>query len=890
VSLANGTRLGPYELVSLVGAGGMGEVYRARDTRLDRVVAIKVLLGGIAHGNLQARFEREARAVSALSDPHICTLYDIGHEGDALYLVMEFLEGETLADRIARGALPMSQGLRFGVQIAEALQHAHRAGITHRDLKPGNIMITSSGVKLLDFGLAKFAEPPLVTGDSQQTTLANPLTAEGTIVGTIHYMSPEQLEGKSVDHRTDIFALGVILYEMATGRRPFGGSSSASVIAAILSHDPVPPRSVQPGVPAALDRLILTALEKSPDERWQTSQDVAHQLRWLAESTTAADAHGAATSAAAPPPSGASSDWRPFRLLLPAMLLFTALLASLLTWAAVRRYGPRPARAIAARLQLALPEDLRLVSSFDAGAFAVSPDGATIAFVASRGGTRSLFLRRLDSAEVQSVEGSDNASAPFWSSDGVWIGFGSRGKLWKTRIAGNGAPQALCDAPPQTVASWRGRTILFGDAPGGRREIYRISDAGGEPVKVTSLRPGEWRHSWPFLLPDGRHFLFQVFAADSIDRQLFFASIESPLRAAVVKSVSQAVLAAPDRLAFVRDGQLLGQRFDVERGTTIGEPVIMARDVSYFYPSGRAEFDASPRGVVVYHRNTSTGRLVSLDRKGLNIRVIDDKGPFFDWFSLSDDGRKAAVTVVNRGNGLGEIWLYDLTRAVRDRFTSHPGLEVNPIWAPGGRFIVYSDVGGGTYPHLVRRSLASSTSEDLTQRGAFEFAGSFSRDGSTLFYTKEDPRRRGDIFRLDMKTRASTAVLSTPFDEADPQASPDGKWLAYVSDATGAGEVYLQSMTDENATRIRISTSGGHNPRWRRDSGELFYWSSEGNIVSVAPRRGGEWGETTAQVLFHAPAGSMGWAVTPDGQSFVVVEGAPGTADALLNVIINPMP
>lgn len=876
VSWSSGTKFGPYELISLIGAGGMGEVYRARDTRLDRIVAVKVLLTDIgANSNLRGRFEREARAVSALSDPHICALYDIGHEGEVEYLVMEYLEGETLADKIGRGPIPVSQVLRFGVQIADALQHAYRAGITHRDLKPGNVMITSSGVKLLDFGLAQFIEPELRPDDSAAATAVTPLTAEGTIVGTIQYMSPEQLEGKGVDHRTDIFALGVVLYEMATGQRPFGGPSRASVIAAILSEDPRPPRSVQAATPTALERLILTALEKNPDERWQTAHDVSRQLQWMAESTTSAEG-------LAPPNKRAS------RLPLLALPLLTAFVASLLTWGVLRHYGPRPARPSVARLQLSPPGDLHLTSSFDARTFALSYDGETICFLAIRGGTESLFLRRLDSPDVRRVEGSDNASAPFWSSNGEWIGFSAHGKLWKTRVSGSSTPEALCDvATAGAVASWRGRTILFADRPGGREEIYRISDDGGNPVRVTELRHGEWRHTWPFLLPDGRHFLFQVFAENSIDRQLVLAALDSSLRSRspLVKGVSQAALVAPDRLTFVRDGKLLAQRFDGERGTTIGEPAIVAEDVSYFYASGRAEFDASPNGVVVYRTNTSTGRLVLMDRTGVKARVIDDKGPFLD-VSVSNDGRKAAVTVLNRSNGLGDIWLYDLAHAVRDRFTSAPGLDVGPIWSPDGRFIVYSDV-EGTYPHLVRRSLSSSTSEDLTPRGAFEFAGSFSRDAATLFYTRIDPRARGDIIRLDMKTRISAAVLNTAFDEEDPQASPDGKWLAYSSDATGDSEVYLLSLNDENATRIRISTNGGSNPRWRQDSRELYYWSPQKDVISVAPRVPGEWSDTNATALFHAPADGLRFAVTPDGHSFLVVEGSAGATDALFSVILN---
>ncbi len=587
MTLAIGTKFGPYELLALLGAGGMGEVYRARDTRLDRTVAIKVLLSSVtANQDLRARFEREARAISALSHPHIGTLYDLGRENDVEYLVMEYLDGETLADRIARGPLPLSQVLRYGVQIAEALQHAHRAGITHRDLKPGNIMITGAGAKLLDFGLAKFRETVRVfSDDSAPPTTLQPLTAEGMIVGTIQYMAPEQLEGKSGDHRADIFALGMILYEMATGQRPFGGSSRAGVVAAILSDDPTPLRSRLPAAPAALERIINTALEKDPDERWQTAQE-----------------HVAAPV-------------RARRLPVALILTLTAFLAALVTWG-LQRLMPEKSHPQIARLHYSPPEDVRFAESFDARNLAISPDGSTLCFVAARGGSTALFLRRLDSLEVKRVEGSDDASSPFWSPDNEWVGFGARGRLWKTRIASGASPAALCDiASSGALASWQGKTILLADRPGGRGEIYRIPDDGGKPERVTELRSGEWRHGWPFLLPDGDHFLYQAFTSDSIDRRLVLASLKDPRRTDLLKNVSEVSLVAPDQLLYVRDGKLLAQRFNVTGGVTVGEPAMVADDVSYFFPTARAEFASSPNGTIVYLTNLSTGPRAVLRRQ-----------------------------------------------------------------------------------------------------------------------------------------------------------------------------------------------------------------------------------------------------------------------------------
>jgi serine/threonine protein kinase/Tol biopolymer transport system component len=876
MTLESGRMLGPYEIISLLGAGGMGEVYRARDTRLDRTVAIKVMPQGLsANAEFRERFEREARAISAISHPHICALYDVGHDGATEYLVMEYLEGEALADRIARGPLPTSQIVRIGSQIAEALQKAHRAGITHRDLKPGNIMLTTAGAKLLDFGLAKLVGPAsrVFSDHSAPATHANPLTAEGKIVGTFQYMSPEQLEGKSVDHRTDIFALGVILYEMATGKRPFRGDSPASLIAAILSNDPAPIRTIQAATPPALERIIQTALEKNPDERWQTAQDVARQLRWISETSLTSEFVAPA---------------RQRRLTLPLVVAITAIAAGLLTWGAMRFVRPASTKPATARLHLALPSAIQFRGHPELNSLAISPDGRTIAFTAASGGhgPSSLFLRSLDTYEVRKIEGTQGAIGPFWSGDGTWIGFSARGKLYKMRLAGDTPPEAICDVIAAGArASWQGRTILFADSRGDRREIYRVADEGGTAGRVTSVQKGEWRHSWPTLLPDGTHFLYLAFSAQSIDRRLMFASLDSPAQSVLLTNVSFATMLGEDRLAYVRDGKLLSQRFDPRKGVLTEAPATVANDLRYFYPTARADFDTSRSGVVIYRTDTNKTRLVTMNRSGLETRIVEDKENVYD-YALSPKGGKAAVTVVARGTGLMDIWIYDLTRGTRDRFTSEPGIEASPAWSPDGRSIVYSQGKGGSFPHLVLRALTASTPEELTPRDTFQSNPVFSPTGGTLFFDRNSGSGN-DIYQLEMKTKKTEPVINESYDEAQSNPSPDGKWLAFTSNATGSNEVYLQSLVDRSV-RIRVSSNGGRLPHWRADGEELVYVSASNSVMSVEPGADGRWGEATPRELFQVQHQVSGIDLFPDGQSFLISTWTPGADVDLFHVVIAP--
>ncbi|MCU1349747.1 MAG: serine/threonine protein kinase, partial [Acidobacteria bacterium] len=465
--------------------------------------------------------------------------------------------------------------------------------------------------------------------------------------------------------------------------------------------------------------------------------------------------------------------------------------------------------------------------------------------------------------------------------DGRWIGFVARGKLWKTSIAGDAPPVALCEIPGDGArATWQGGTILFDESRGEHREIYRIPDSGGPPVPVTTLQKREWRHSWPQFLPDGKHFLYLTAAVESLERSLVLASLDSPARTVLLWNISQARLMGKDQLAYVRDAHLLSQRFEFPKGIAAGDPVTIATDVDYFYPSALAEFDASPAGTVVYRKNTTTGRLVLVDRKGTETQVVDGNGLFYD-HSISPNGKSAAVTVENRATGLMDIWIYDLTRGVRDRFTSEPAIEVCPTWAPDGRSIVYAQGAGGSFPHLARRALGSTTSENLGARGTFQFSPNISPDGQTVFYENET-----DIYRLIIPEKRSEPLLDSSFSEGEPNVSPDGAWLAFVSNATGTMEVYLQSLTGASE-RIRISAKGGGSPRWRHDSRELDYVSPEDAVISVTPGPAGRWDDATSTQLFRHPTRIQAFAVAPDAQSFLISDRAPGAVDSLFHVVIG---
>ena len=668
--LVPGQKLGPYEIVSLLGAGGMGEVYRAKDTRLDRSVAIKVLPSQLAsEPEKRQRFEREARSISTLSHPHICTLHDIGHQEGVHYLVLEYLEGETLEKRLEKGSLPTQEALKYAIELADALDKAHRQGIVHRDIKPGNIMVTKSGVKLMDFGLAKLKadQEPLADALTEMTT-DKKLTAEGTILGTFQYMAPEQLEGRQADPRTDIFAFGQVLYEMVTGRPAFSGKTKASLIAAILSSEPKVVTELTPASPAALDRVVKRCLEKDPDERWQSANDLGAELRWIAVSS-------GQTAVRTQLPSARKS--REMLAWAVCSVLAVALIAGAIWW---RNSEPQ-------EQTMYFPAPL----SSPARDVAVAPNGHSVAVVGYLESARknALWIYELGSPGARSLPGTEGADYPFWSADGRSLGFFADAKLKKLEVSG-GPVQTVCDAPMARGGTWnKDGVIVF--TPHVRGGLFQVLASGGTPTSISNpdASRGETSHRWPMFLPDGKHYLYLAanFAGQKGVDAIFVGSLDSKEKTFVVEASANAAYAAPGYLLFYRDKTLLGQRFDLKRFSLTGEPAIIVSDIQYLPQVKQAAFAASDSGLLAAQSGAGVTRSqpVWFDRKGNELGVVGTPDVYGN-VSIAPNGKSVAVdkTEIGSENNI-DIWTYELDRDRAKRFSFGPGLTWLPFGAPTAR-------------------------------------------------------------------------------------------------------------------------------------------------------------------------------------------------------------
>jgi eukaryotic-like serine/threonine-protein kinase len=841
--LDSGTHLGPFHILAMLGAGGMGEVYRARDTRLNRTVALKVLPTLKASPEFRQRFEREARAIAGLNHPHICTLHDVRFESGVDILVMEFCDGITLAERLSRGRLTVDQVTRYGIEIAEALDHAHRHGLTHRDLKPGNIMLTPSGAKLLDFGLAKLSEvEPPERAVAAPTTETIEVTRFGTMVGTRPYMAPEQFEGKPVDARADIFAFGAVLYEMLAGRRAFESNSELGTMAAILSSDPVPVATLQPLAPAALIRVITHCLAKSPDARWSTMQDVLFALRGVREDVAAGGEKTQSIRAA-----------RYERLMW--LMAAVVLVLGTVSWLMWRRTPEAPSNP-PIKFPMFAPETATWTPT---DGLIVSPDGRRFAFVASLADGRPLlWVRLLDALSAQPLSGTEGAAHPFWSHDSRFLGFFADGTLKAIEVSG-GSPRVVCDAPYGRSGTWNQRGIIV-FARSNRDPLYQVSAAGGVPLQVSALDParGDWGHRTPHFLPDGERFLYVVRSTQPERQGVYVGDLHGFQGTRLLPIDSSAVFAAPGHMLYVEAGTLMARPFDTVRLEFTGAPSAIAHPVGYDVATGRAYFSVSDDGVLTYRGTGDPNmQLTWFDRKGNRMGTLGQPGQYWD-LSLSPDEKQVAVTRMDPLISTRDIWTIERTRGTMSRLTFHGDNDLLPTWAHDGSSIIYSGVRGET-KHLLMRPptgagneevLATSTSEMLiTDRSA---------DGKYALYSRIDrtQKTRSDLWLLSLADRQSRQFIGTPFRETHGRFSPDGQWVAYSSDESGRPEVYVSSLLAPG-TRSQVSIAGGGYPTWRRDGRELFYLDSDARLYAATIEPGPIFKADRARPLFQTELGQL---------------------------------
>ncbi len=883
MTLAAGTKLGPYEVVGPLGAGGMGEVYRARDTRLERTVAIKILPAQFSSDPVRKqRFEREAKTISSLNHPNICTLHDIGHQDGMDYLVMECVEGETLAKRLEKGPLPLDQALKYGAQVADALDKAHRSGVVHRDLKPGNIMLTKSGVKLLDFGLAKPVSEAFASGQTLSVSPAEsrPLTEEGAIVGTVQYMSPEQLEGKETDARSDLFSFGAVLYEMVTGNHAFEGKSQASVIAAILEHEPKSISAFQPMAPPALDRLLRTCLAKDPEERIQTAHDVKLQLQWIAEGGSQAGEAGRV-------PAGRRR-WERASWLLAVTFFLLAVAGGAAWWHASNR------RPHAMYFHTSVP--------FAANDLALSPDGRTLAMVAysAQASNYVLWFYEVGGRRTNSLDATRGASYPFWSPDGKFIGFFADGKLKKVDVSG-GQVQVLCDASNGRGGTWnRDGVIVF--TPDGFEGLFRVSSSGGPPVELTNLDTSrlETTHRWPVFLPDGKHFLYLAanFTGQGENNAIFLGSLDSQERRWLVSTSANAAYAEPGYLLYLRDNKtLVAQPFDRRRYVLNGEPHPLSDEVMYTPLVDRAVFSVSSGEVLVTQtgKGASISQLTWFDRSGKPTGTVGVPASYSN-VRLSPDGRRVATDQTDPNGRRNDIWIHEPARGAATRLTFDPSGHQTPIWSPDGRQILFSATRKLGFDLFVKNADGSGSEEDVTDLGAGSAgnAWDWSRDAKYVLF-----RKNSELWYLSWPERVAKPLLQAKWTVRNAQFSPDGRWVAYASNETGSMEIYVFPFPSGTG-KWQVSSAGGQEPRWRQDGKELFYLSAEGKMMAVAVTTGlpavvgASFEAGTPVALFQThrrqPVSALdvfSYDVSGDGQKFLILTKVDEANAAPLSVLLN---
>ncbi|MDQ6708663.1 MAG: protein kinase, partial [Acidobacteriota bacterium] len=777
-------RLGPYEILSRIGAGGMGEVYKARDTRLDRIVAIKVLPAAFAADpERKLRFEREARAISGLNHPHICALYDIGQHEGIDFLVMEHLEGESLEERLRKGPLPMDQVVQYATEIAEALDVAHRHGVIHRDLKPGNVVLTKIGAKLLDFGLAKIIEAPAATAGTAMPTMTQPLTAHGTIMGTYQYMAPEQLEGQEADVRGDIFAFGAVIYEMAVGKRAFEGKSQASLISAIMTSQPPPISTAQPMAPPALDQIVRTCLAKNPDERWQTVHDILLQLKWIAQGGSIV---GVPKPVLARANNRARWSWIAAGLCLAAAAGVSAI-----------HFREKRADAVPIRFYIESPENVTL-GPWDKPV--ISPDGRKVVFsnYSVSGDSNKLWIRQLDSLETRSLTGTEGAFLPFWSPDSRSIGYFTVGKLNRVDVGG-GHPAAVCDAPGRKGGgAWNrdGVIVFYSD-----QRLRKVSANGGEPTDLSSNPEG---FLWPAFLPDGRHFLFFRPAGDSGKRGVYIGTLDSTETKLLFKGDTQAVYAPPGYVLFKRDTTLSAQPFDAGKLRFTGDAFPIVENVGIMDVPGGALSSVSDNGTLAYRGGVSANlELAWYSREGKREGTAGVPGSYRQ-LAVSPDAKRAVVERLDPQTRTYDLWLLELGTNILSRLTFDAGDDTDAVWSPDSREIIFSSNRNGKLD-LFRKRIGGTDEELLYADKERKVCEWWPKDNSIIYTTQGSKT----IYRLPLAgERKPQALFKTDFTKEEPHVSPDGRWVAYNSLESGQFEVYIASYPSFTEKR-QVSNHGG---------------------------------------------------------------------------------
>ncbi len=850
-----GSHLGPYEILSPIGAGGMGEVYRARDARLDRTVAVKVLAPALS-GNpeYRQRFDREARTVAALSHPNICPVYDIGVHDGADYLVMEYLEGETLAARVAKGPLAIDDALRYAIQIADALCQAHRHGVIHRDLKPGNIMLTKAGAKLLDFGLAKVNEnrkdaPGALSAVATATT---PLTGQGTIVGTLQYMAPEQLEGQEADARTDIFAFGLILYEMMSGKRAFEARSQAAVISGIMKTEVPPLSSVNSAVPPALDHVVTTCIAKDPDARWQSTADVLLQLKWIGE---------AGSRAGVPAPVAAGR--KPRNLALWAALAASFLGVLVLGWLHFGEPAAPPRPVV--RFAIHAPAESGFLSGVDSPV--LSPDGERLMFTGSRrDGVRVLWYQPLDTLEAKPLAGTESAVLPFWSPDSRSIAFYSESDKKLKRIELNGgAVLPLCSIGNGTSGgAWLpdGSLIFYDDG-----KLKSVPGTGGNPKAVfgPDVPAPKMAQLWPRALPDGKHILFLAVGPDSSKEGIYAGDLKSGKTHMVMPVRSLFELSPAGYILYNRQQTIIAQPFDLRTLAIKENSSTVVERAGEFSSMWGALSSTSANGALA-------GRLYWYSRNGAKLSSIEG-ARFYNQLLISPDGRRAAVELTgSEKNPLPTIWLLELSTGILSLFTPNTDFRYSDaVWSSDSRDVTYYMSSREGKPSIVRKPAGGGAEQVIISPEAPLYPEESLPDGSLLAISAGGK----NIVRIGAAGGKPETIFHTAFESDEPHVSPDGRWIAYACNESGQWEVYVAAFPSFG-NRRQVSNAGGMAPVWRADGKELFYLTQLGKLMS-ASFKGGAQPETSSpaelfQTRLRADPRYNQYTVSSDGQRFLLYE------------------